>query len=283
MESIQLVKTRIKSIKNTRQITQSMRLVSTSKVQKARARMLANSTFLEEGRRLVRIAQSGLDNSLHPFLQQRPETQSAVIVISSDRGLCGGYSSNVGKEAMLLVDESGPARIITVGAKARDYCRRRRELNIAHSFTGVSENPFFEDAREIADLALGWYASGEVGQIYMVYTEFKSMLHQTPRRVKLLPLEPLPADFPKERVQCEPDADTFLATVVPFYLYVQLYGAMLESSVCEQSARIASMDAAVKNSDEMIESLTLQYNQARQGTITQELIEIVSGASAVQS
>ena len=282
MESIQLIKTRIKSISSTRQITQSMRLVSTSKVQKARARMLANSTFLEEGRRLVRIAQSSLDYNSHPFLRHRPVTQSAIIIISSDRGLCGGYSTNVGREAMLLMDELGPARVITVGAKARDYCRRRRELSIAHSFTGVSENPFFEDAREIADMALEWYASGEVDQVYMVHTEFKSMLLQIPKRVKLLPLEPLPADFPRGRVQCEPDADSFLEKVVPFYLYTILYGAMLEASACEQSARITSMDSAVKNADEMIESLTLRFNQARQGIITQELIEIVSGAGAVR-
>lgn len=279
MESIQLIKNRISSIASTKQITQSMRLVSTAKVKKARNRMDANAPFLAQAKRLMHIAQQGMGGMSHPYLTPRTVQRSAVIFISSDRGLCGGYTINVGKEAVALATELEQVRLITVGTKAFDYCRRRRKDDIARTFQGISENPFVADAADIAQVALDWFHSGEVDQIYLVSTHFENMLVQEPQRVRLLPLPAVEEDSPF--LECEPGEAAYLEKVVPFYLTACIYGAMLESSVCEQSARITSMDSAVKNSSEMIDNLTLRYNQARQGAITQELIEIVSGAGAV--
>lgn len=283
MESIQAIKNRIDSIGSTRQITQSMRLVSSAKVQKVRNRMASNRPFLESVLTLADVAVEGLAGTTHPYSTPRPVQKSAVIIISGDRGLCGGYNVNAGREAIKLLRSIGDAQLITVGVKAWDLFRRRRKTPIMKSFNGVSENPFYDDAREIAATVLDWYNKGEVDQVYVVYTRFQSMLVQIPTAKKLLPLEP-PAEAPsgvRSIVRCEPGGEDFIDQVVPFYLSSFLFGAMLESSACEQSARITSMDAAVKSSNEMIDSLTLLYNQARQTAITQEIIEIVGGAGAV--
>jgi len=282
MESMQLIKNRIHGIGGTRQITQSMRLVSTAKVQKARARMSANRPFWEELRQLAMDAARGLRFTRHPYLTERPAKCSAVVMISGDRGLCGGYNINVGRETSALLERVGESQIVTVGTKSRDYCNRRHRDKVAHSVTGISETPFFDDIREIASLLLGWYDSGEVDRIYVVYTQFKTMLSQTPKAELLLPIAVDESKPKAVAVRCEPEDESFLQRVVPFYVTSFLYGAILESSACEQSARIASMDSAAKNADEMIRSLTLRYNQARQGAITQEIIEIVGGANAVQ-
>lgn len=285
MESLELIKNRIQSIASTRQITRSMRLVSTAKVQKARTQMEENRPFLRETERLVRIAAENASDARHPYLKRREEKRAAVIVISGDRGLCGGYNINANRHAAALIKSLGnDVKIITVGVKARDFFRRRYNKHLAHSFTGVADNPFYDEISGIAAIAQGWYDGGEVDQIYVVYTKFKSMLEQVPAEKRLLPfdMDAIPAeDGAKKLVRCEPDGDIFLTRAVSFYLAASLFGLVLESSCCEQSARVTSMDSAVKNADEMIDTLTLQYNQARQGTITQEIIEIVSGADAV--
>jgi len=278
MESIQMIRSRIQSIGSTRQITQSMRLVSTAKVQRARGRMEANRPFLDNMWHLVEEAVSGADPG-HPFLSGGSNAPAAVV-ISSDRGLCGGYNINVCKEALALRERLGDCRIVTVGAKARDFFRRRR-IPVARSFTGISESPFFDDARGIGDVVLDWFGSGEADSVYLVYTRFQTLLAQTPVYRKLLPLKQ-EARKTGALVRMEPEDESFLDRLVPFYLSSVIYSAMLESSACEQGARITSMDAAVKNSDEMIDSLTLLYNQARQGAITREITEIVGGAEALQ-
>lgn len=284
MESLQLIKARTQSIASTRQITRSMRLASTSKVQKTRARMTANRPFLDSAETLIRIAAENASPQ-HTYLRQREKTRAAVIVISGDRGLCGGYNINANRHAAALIKSlGGEVRIITIGVKARDFCRRRYKQMLARSFTGLSENPFYDDIKDIAAIAQGWYDSGKVDSVYMVYTKFESMLSQTAADKRLLPIsieEKPDGSGAATLTRCEPDGDGFLTVATTFYLAARLFGAVLESSVCEQSARITSMDAAVRNSDEMIDSLTLQYNQARQGAITQELIEIVAGAGAV--
>jgi len=282
MESMQMIKSRIQSIGSTRQITQSMRMVSTAKVQKSRNRMAGNRAFSEQIQRFVGELPRSFGDSRHPYLKGNQSDAAAVIVISGDRGLCGGYNLNVCKEAVALADRiSGKVRMVTVGVKAKDYFGRRRR-KAARSFTGVSETPFFDDAVEIGSIALDWFQRGEVGAVYLVYTRFQTLLSQTPLHSKLLPLEPdAGTESTGIAMRFEPESDAFLERVVPLYVNAVIYGALLESSACEQSARITSMDAAVKNSDEMIASLTLLYNQARQGAITREITEIVGGAEAL--
>ena len=297
MESIQQIKNRINSIASTRQITQSMHLVSSSKIVKSRNKLVANQDFFTQANDLIEAVRSSPDIQSHPYIvgfdaKDAPKRDAVVIVLSSDRGLCGGYNVSVCRESFLLVKKLKDVRVITVGVKGREYFKRRRPDCIAKSFIGVSENPFYEDAQEVASMVLDWYNNGEVSEIYLIYTKFVNMLSQTPDVKKLLPLDPYqPEEHVKKDktenkmrtlVRLEPDDTTLLINTVPFYLNSFIFRAMLEASVCEQSARVAGMDSAVKNADEMMESLTLKYNQARQSAITQEVIEIISGAKAVQ-
>lgn len=281
MESIMMIKNRMNSIASTRQITQSMRLVSTAKVQRCRTRMLQNRPFLEESTRLLQTFTSQYNEENHPFLTPREVKTSGVVIICGDRGLCGGYNINAARAAFALIKTLKRAKVLTIGAKARDYCRRRKDLELAGSYRGFSETPTFDHAREIANVLLEWYESEKIDEIYVVYTEYLSMLSQEPKVERILPIAQEEAPAGAAYVACEPGRKAFLKRVVPFYLASYLYGAMLESAACEQSARITSMDSAVKTSDEMMESLALRYNQARQGAITQEIIEIVGGAAAV--
>lgn len=278
MESISSIKTRIQGIETTRQITQSMWLVATAKVQKARARMEANRQFLEETEHLLRAAAAEPDVRQHRYLTPAAG-EPVVVVVGADRGLCGGYNIGVCKEASALLKTLENPRLVTVGSKVYDFFRRRNRRSIAQSFTGISENPFPDDARELASLLLDWFHQGQAGEIHLVHTRFESMLVQTPISRRLLPLEPAGADS----LYLEPSAESLLESAVPFYLSAALYGAILEAAACEQSARITSMDSAVKNADEMIDELTLRYNRARQDAITGEIIEIVGGAGAVQN
>ena len=299
MESIEQVKNRIDSIAGTKQITQSMRLVSTARLQRVRGRMEGNRLFRQETARMVREAAAEHDVRKHRYVRPAPEGAGAcVIVVAADRGLCGGYNINVCREAGSLIQETGAAKVIAVGQKAKDYFRRRRGAGgVDKAFVGVSETPFFEDAEEIASCALDWFERGEVGSIYLARTRFVNILTLPPECSLLLPVvateaagggaggaEGAGGDGPRLRrlARYEPEGGRLLDLAVPFYVASAVFGAMLEASVCEQSARIASMDSAVRNSEDMIETLTLQYNKARQSGITDELADIIGGAAALK-
>jgi len=279
MESLLLIKNRIQSIVSTRQITQSMRTVATVKVQRAREKLLANRPFLEQARRLAQAAGAALPYGEHPLLAPRDGKRAAIVVVSGDRGLCGGYNVNVGKALSALAKAMDEVKLITVGAKIGEYCAGRFPGKVAHAYTGISENPFYADAEAIAAALMEWYQAGEVDQVHVIYTRFRTMLSQKTRAVQLLPIEEA---FEKEKMRFEIPSKEIFTHAVPFYVTAFIYGAILESAVCEQSARIATMDAAVKNAGGMIDALTLLYHQARQGEITREIIEIVSGADAAQ-
>ena len=287
MESIQQIKGRINSVSSTRQITQSMHMVSSSKIVKSRARMVANREFLAETQKMLDIASGSLELRDHPYLRPKQKQEEAatsvVIVLSSDRGLCGSFNANVCKEAHARMKELDNVKIVTVGAKGKEYFRRRKPNSLEKSYTGLSEKPFFEDAADILNPIFEMYHKGEIQSVYLVYTKFVNMLTQLPTVKKLLPLE-IDTDLSaaSQVSALEPESTEFLEHIVPFYIKCFLFGAMLEASVCEQSSRVASMDTAVKNAGEMIDKLTLTYNKARQSAITQEMIEIIGGAKAVQ-
>jgi len=278
MDSLILIKNRINSIVSTRQITQSMRTVATVKVQRAREKMLANRPFLGQARQLVQAAGAALPYGEHPLLAPRGGNRAAVVVVSGDRGLCGGYNLNTGKALSALAKSLGELKIVTVGSKAADYCAQRFRGKVAYSYTGISESPFYDDAEAIAAILMEWYSNGEVDQVYVIYTQFITMLSQKTRTEKLLPVALDPPEGAKTRFEIPPYE--IFTHAVPFYITAFIYGAILESAACEHSARIATMDSAVKNAGDMIDSLTLLYHQARQGEITREIIEIVSGADA---
>lgn len=281
MGQMQNIRSHIKSIESTQQITQSMRLVSSSKVHTARRHMESSQPFFQHMIKNVQSLVSGFPGSQHRYLQPREVKTSGIIAIASDRGLCGGYNVSIVRETRELI-ESLPAdyKLITVGTQLWDRFRRQ-DILIEQGFHGISEKPYFEDAKEIAEIALAMYDLGEIDEIYLVHTQFVTMISQQTAVAKVLPI-PMEQTDSLEDVYCEPSVGAVLDSIIPMYVSAYLYGAMAESSVCEQSARIVSMDAATRNSQEMIEQLTLEYNKARQAAITQELTEIVSGANALE-
>jgi F-type H+-transporting ATPase subunit gamma len=195
--------------------------------------------------------------------------------------LCGGYNANVLRKAFSLANELGDnIKFVAIGTKGRDYFRRRRR-EIVHTLKGISETPFYDDAQIVANLALEKYNSGEVNQVCLVYTEYESMLTQTPCVKYLLPLEVGNGDGLDLFVRYDEPLVKYFEHTVAAYLASAIMQAMLESSLCMQCARITGMDSASKNSEDIIENLTLQYNQMRQGAITQEIAEIVGGANAI--
>lgn len=280
METLNLIQSRINSIASTRQITQSMRTVSTIKVQRAKDAMEANRPFLAEARRAVQLAGANLPYGRHALLTPREGGTTAIIAVGGDRGLCGGYNISVGKAVSAQVKAAkGQVRIITAGSKTADYCRPRYKEKLMHSVSGISEQPFYEDAQAIADLVLRWYKKGEVDRVILVHTKFHTMLSQEAVAEALLPVT---LEDSKMKLRFEAGAPAQFGRAVQEYLAAAVYGAVLEASLCEQSARMTAMDAAVKNAGEMIDRLTLEYHQARQSEITQEMIEIISGADAIQ-
>ena len=280
MESRQEIKNRIKSIEGTQQITRSMRLVSMSKMQRARENLQGNQLFLDEGRRLASLAKYAMDGENHPYIHGRQVQNTLMIVISGDRGLCGGYNAGIIRYALNHMDGLGhPAKVITIGSKVSDALRRRQAYRPIHSYKGIVDSPLYGEIDEIAGIVKTLFDEGEVDQVLLCYTQFVSMLVQEPHILQLLPFDE--QGFQSGLQSAEPSGAEMLDGIASFYLASRLYGAVLESAVSEQSARILSMDGAVRTAGEMIASLTLRYNQARQGMITQEITEIVAGADAI--
>lgn len=282
METIRDMRNRLKSINSTKQITASMRLISTRKVQKVRRRMEENKPYLEQNQKIIDGIINDFNLPGHPYFAGNDTGKPLIILITGDRGLCGGYNVNASKEAHTLLKDLQDAHLITIGSKGRDYFKRRQK-EIIESYKGLSENPFFMDAQEIAAHAMGMFEEGTVNMVYLVSTEYFTMLMQTPKVVKLMPLEKRDANsMPDPSMVYDSGRDIYMKSAVTTYVSSQIYGAMLESAVCEQCARILGMDSAVKNSEKIIDQLTLQYNQMRQGAITQEIAEIVGGANATE-
>jgi len=280
MASMRDIKRRIKSVKSTQQITKAMHLVASSKLTRARARLEQTKPFAAETRRVIGNIVKGSAVITHPYLEKRPVNNTAVIVLTGDRGLCGGYNANVCKAAYAYISDN--TSVVTVGSKGRDYLKTRKG-NVIRSMVGVSEKPAYEDALEIGRIVLDLYSKGEVDEVYLAYTEFISTLSSEPKVIKLLPVDT--SDFESDISEgvnpltiYEPSEEAVLDYVVPKYINTVLFGAMVESAVCELGARMTAMDSATENASEMIDDLNLLYNRVRQGAITQEITEIVSGS-----
>ncbi|MDR2648653.1 MAG: ATP synthase F1 subunit gamma [Clostridiales bacterium] len=278
MAFIRGIKSRIRGVRGTQQITRAMNLVAASKLRRARDKLQNLRPFVEETLRVTHAMAARISDRNNMYIKARPVNNTAVVVISADRGLCGGYNVNVSKAASALIKEKPREHLITVGTKARDYFRRRNG-NIIRAYQGVSETPFYEDAADVGLLAVDLYESGEIDEIYLVYTEFNSVISHTPKVLRLLPLPDAPESG--GYMAFEPDEDAFFEYAIPKYVSTVIYGAMIESAACEQGARMSSMENATKNSTDLINRFTLQYNRARQDAITQELAEIIGGAEAL--
>lgn len=283
MASMRDIKRRIKSVNSTQQITNAMYLVASSKLTKAKARLEDTRPFFTETKKVIANIVNGSSNINHPYLDKREVKSTCVIVITGDRGLCGGYNTNINKLAMTAIKNKETDKVIAIGGKSKEFFKRR--ANLVHSFTNISENPIYEDALQIGRLALDMFTSGKVDEVYLAYTEFVSSLVNEPKLIKLFPLDV--DDFKTEEKAennnlaltiYEPSEESVLEYVIPKYVNTVIFGAMVESAVCELGARMTAMDSATENAKEMIDSLNLVYNRARQSAITQEITEIVSGS-----
>ncbi len=282
MASMRDIKRRIKSVNSTRQITKAMNLVASSKLNKAKARLEGTKPFAEETRKVIAeigAAAGGLNN---PLFAEKPKGNKAlVIVLTGDKGLCGGYNVNVCKEAQALC-EGKEAKLITVGSKGRDYFKRRA-IPFDRSVVGISEHFEYHDAVVLGERALKLYREKEVDAVYLVSTKYISSISSAPKSVRLLPVDP--KEFKGEKssslVLYEPSEEAVLEYIVPKYVETLIYGGLVESSVCELGARMTAMDAATDNAEEMLDHLNLLYNRVRQGAITNEITEIVSGSNAL--
>ncbi len=281
MASMRDIKRRIRSVNSTQQITKAMNLVASSKLTKAKNRLMDTRPFFKETRKVIAGVVGGSKGISHPFLETREVKKKAVILITGDRGLCGGYNMNVSKAAMACVDDVKNVSAITVGSKGREFFKRRG-VNIIKSYTGISENPTYTDALKIGQLALDLFTKEEADEVYLAYTEFISTITSEPKLIKVLPVDvnefTNDADSNQALTIYEPSEEAVLEYVIPKYVNTVIFGAMVESAVCELGARMTAMDSATENASEMIDSLNLLYNRARQGAITQEITEIVGGS-----
>jgi len=280
MPSRKAIKRRVASVTTTRQIVKAMDMVAGTKLQKVKKRLYAARPQATESRRMLDQLKRCEEASDHVFFQEREGKRVAYAVVSSDRGLCGGYNTNIGNAVLRHMEESGCAeQIFSIGLRGREFFARR-ERNIVRWYQDVSDTVFYEDARMIADTLIALFLADEVDEVYVGYTHFETVLTHEPQVVRILPLghrDVVPGDDDFD-MKYEPDLKTVLDYAVPACLGGFLYSAMLESAACEQASRMVSMEAATKNATEIIDELSRMYNRKRQAYITQEITEIIGGA-----
>jgi F-type H+-transporting ATPase subunit gamma len=286
MASMKNIKRRIGSVNNTQKIMKAMNLVAASKLQKARGRLAEVRPMYEGVKDVMESIKKAEKPEGLPFTDKREVKNAAYIVMTSDRGLCGGFNLNVSKEGLahIKANKKAKEKIIAVGTKGFEYFRRRRK-EVVERCMGPSETSVYENAEAIGSKVVSMYLAGEVDEVYIVYTRFETILSHIPRVERLLPLEPAEDDAEpsaNEYMTYDPDFAGFIEYATPMYINMSIFGAMMESVVCEQAARMTSMDAATRNAGEILDDLTLEYNRKRQGMITQEITEIVSGANALK-
>ncbi len=279
------IKTRIKSVESTKQITKAMELVSSSKFRKAKEKAESARPYFNTLYNTVQDIAKNTSNSRNVFLKERKVNNVCYIVVAGDRGLAGGYNSNILK-AVIAHNKLGTGKVITVGKKAKESLSKRGYEVI--DYIESVEKCVYEDANRVAQTAMEAYKNGEVDEVNLVYTEFISALSQEPKIVKLLPVTIDNTNTEKEvkkgkaAVQYLPSADAVLGYVLPKYVSGSVYGAIAESFASEQAARRTAMESATDNANEMISKLELVYNRARQAAVTQEISEIVGGAAAAK-
>lgn len=276
--STKVIKSRIRSMESTKQITKAMEMVAASKLRRAQAQILNSRPYFEILYAAISRIVSTNQELSSPYLTERQEGKIAYIVIAGDRGLAGGYNSNVFK-LVLQELEGKDAQVFPIGKRSVDYFHAHGVPVITDAYAeaaDVSIGDCFSAAKQLC----GKYLSGEFREIHVVYTRFVSMLSQSPASIRLLPLTPSPEGAEKSAagIEYDPGSEAVFEAIIPEYLGGVLYGALCESRASEQAARRTAMDSATKNADEMISDLSLKFNRARQAAITQEITEIVAGS-----
>jgi len=286
---------RIRSVKNTQQITRAMKFVAAARLRRAQEAALAARPYANELSRLLRSIMARIDEPEHPLLAKRPEERILAIVLTGERGLAGAFNTNILRKANEFLRERRDKKLslVPVGKKGRDSLKRAG-FKFAAEYINVLAKVEFSTAREIAGLASELYAKEEIDAVYLIFSEFKTVVTANLKVEKLLPVEPEMArepaketaqesatDQPPSRIDYiyEQPVDKLLASLLPKYIEAQVLRAMLESSAAEYAARMAAMESATRNAGEVIQALTLHMNKVRQAAITKEIIEIVSGAS----
>jgi F-type H+-transporting ATPase subunit gamma len=283
MPSLLDIRRRIRSVKNTQQLTKAMKMVSAAKLRRAQERVMSARPYANQLRSVLASLTAKIENISHPLLEVRPEERILAVVVTADRGLCGGFNSNIIKAAQTFLVENvaNDKRMFSVGRKGRDYFKRRT-VNIVSEHVNFFSKLGVADAREISQQIIEMYTKAEVDAVYLIYNEFKSVIQQRIVVERLLPLAGAEVAATSSTVDYifEQPPQEMLNRLLPRYVEIQVYRALLESAAAEHGGRMAAMDAASRNAGEMIDSLTLNMNRIRQAAITREIIEVVSGAGA---
>ena len=283
MQSTRDIKRRIKSVKNTQQITKAMKMVAAAKLRRTQSNVIHARPYRQRITEAVAtICSSPLDFD-HLLLKRGQGDRKAMVVVSADRGLCGGYNSNLIKYATNLAEEQGISDVILVGNKPLSVFKRKN-LRMIGEFYETPDYPDYRYAKDISKAVIDAFETGEYSEIQLVYTEFVSTITQRPDSFVLIPVEPpgREAHTTNEEFIFEPDVESVLNRLLPQYVETMVHECLLESKASEFGAKMTAMSSATDNADKMIDSLTLSYNQARQAAITKELTEIVGGAEALK-
>jgi F-type H+-transporting ATPase subunit gamma len=279
------IKRRIRSVQNMSQITRAMEMVAAAKMRRAQANVQASRPYSERIRTMIAGLAGitdGVESGRFPLLEQRPIERVSLVVITADKGLAGALNSNVIRRGVVFVRESDvPVDMVTVGRKGRDFFTRYGQ-NVTAEFTNLGDWPTIDDLRPIVDVSIGEFVAGRVDAVYLIYSQFVNVMQQRPVAVQILPITPAEDVAAEDLVSdyiFEPGRDQVLEALLPRYIEVQLYQAMLEAIASEHSARMVAMRNASENAKELVEELSLSANKARQAQITREVAEIAAGAA----
>ncbi len=282
------LKRRIRSVRNTQQITRAMKFVAAARLRRAQERAFAARPYARALSSVVRSAVSRIAETEHPLLQKRPENRVLLLVVSGERGLCGAFNANVLRKAFEFLrgrSSQDGAEVIALGRKGRDALRKQRWTMLAE-YVDIGTRVQSERAAEVAQAVISRYQAGEVDAVYIVFNEFKSVLAQILNVEKILPIEAVTSggshsvgETPVDYLYEQP-AGELLGQLIPRYVQAQVFRALAESTAAEHAARMTAMDSATNNARELIDKLTLYMNKVRQAAITKEIIEVVSGAAS---
>ncbi|REJ19842.1 MAG: F0F1 ATP synthase subunit gamma [Bacillaceae bacterium] len=285
MASLRDIKTRINSTKKTSQITKAMEMVSASKLNRAETSAKSFVPYMEKIQEVVANIALGSTDVSHPMLEKRPVKKTGYVVITSDRGLAGAFNSNVLRAVYQTIQErhrsTDEYAVIAIGKVGRDFFKKRG-MPVVEEIVGLGDDISFSDIKEIASNTVKLFEDGKVDEIYMFFNHYVSAIQQEVTEKKLLPLSDIAANKKMTSYEFEPSQEDILAVLLPQYAESLIYGALLDSKASEHAARMTAMKNATDNAKELINTLTLSYNRARQAAITQEITEIVGGASALE-
>lgn len=287
MANLRDIRKRIASVKDTQKITRAMKMVSAAKLRRAQDNILKLRPYAIKTAEVLGAVAARVEEQEHPLLRRRDPKRVFILVLTSDKGLCGSFNTNINRRAEDFLAEhegkGGKVQLAVVGKKGRNYFRHR-EVPIAMEFMDVFENLNFDKAGEIARTIMTAYEKGDLDATYLCYNEFKSAMRQEVVVEPLLPIVPkeIPEEWVGSELIFEPDQTTLLDRLLPMYVEIEVFRALLESVASEHGARMTAMENATNNAADMIKSLTLVYNKARQAAITKELMDIVGGTEALK-